>query len=335
MSTPSNIAKLRWAKQSAQGTVATASAFGAYLAGGDQPSADVTDEMFVETTGGRMLSDAYRSQVHVAGAPQFYLMPKSVGSLLYGVLGAKSVSGAGDPYTHIFTAATSRPWFTFWRMVANLIWGRYGDCKIDKLVIHGETGKPLTVTATILGISPASQTTEETTVAIEIAQRYLHYDGLGALLVEGAAVASIDNFDITIDNHGQAIGGDALTPIDISEGELTVTVAIRKLFLSASLHNRVIYGAASPTNNTAAVAAVLELAGSPAGIEFTFTRVAASPGPTRSLKLAVPRLRVVPFQIQPATSQDPLREQLTLEALAPTDGSSPITATLLNGVAAY
>jgi hypothetical protein len=330
MSSPANIASLRWAKQSGQGTAVADGAyvFGARLAGGTQVEPARTDNPFNETTGGRMLSDYYASEAHAAGDPQHYLMPLSGTSLLYGCLGAVNTSGSGDPYTHTITAATSRPWWTVRRMLANLIWERFVDCKVDKIVIQGSTGQPLMITASWLGISPQAETADDSTVGIiEITNRYLFYDGQAALKFEGSAVASISDFTLTISNNGQAIGGDSFSPIDISEGELTVELQITKLLLAASLRNRLFYNASSPSANTAAVGQVLELAGSPAGVDFTFTRSA-----TRTLELAVPRLMLAPYSNQPTTNPtDILRDVLTLNALAPADGSSPITCTSKTG----
>lgn len=329
MAISENIANLRFAIQSAQGTPEATSDYGLYLAGGTQVGAMRTDEPFEETTGARMKADRYASEVHAEGAPEFYVVPNAIGALLYGALGAKSVTGAGDPYTHVFTPATSRPWFTFWRNLGDLIYEESSDCKIDQLVISGESGKPLRVTANVHGLRPRHQTAAETTATIETTNRFLFYDGDGALDLEGSAVASIRAFTLTISNNGELIPGDSLIPIDISEGELTVSLQITKLLLAASLRNRLYYGGASPSNDAEAVATVLELGGTPS-VDFTFTRVAAS----RSLQIELPRLALQPFELQPGTGNSPLTESLTFEALQPS-GDDAITATLLNGQASY
>lgn len=323
MSVAGNIAKLRWAKQTAMGSVASASVFGSRVISG-MPKPVIVDEDFVETTGQQMVAARYRSMASGGGDVQAYVRPAMIGSWLYGVLGAVATTGAGDPYTHVVTPATSLPWWTFWRQQGNLIWERFPDCKITKLVIHGEAFKPLTATATIMGLKAQGQNAEETTVNVELGNEFMHSNATGALLLEGAAVASIDQFDLTIDRGGANQGGDSLFPIDISEGNFAVTLAIRRLLLTASLKNRLGYGTATP-NNTDVVNAVLALAGSPAGAQFTFTRVAVN----RILTLALPNVVVQPYDVDPATSSDPLRESVTLQALD--DGSTvPITATIKN-----
>ena len=287
-------------------------------------------EPFEETTGLRMRSDHYVSTVRAEGAPEFYVMPLSIGALLYGALGAKAVAGASDPYTHTFTAATSRPWFTFWRSIGDLLFEESSDCKIDQLTISGESGKPLRVTATVQGLRPRHQTTADAGATVEVTNRFMHYDGSGALLLESVAVADIRAFTLTIANNGEVIPGDSLRGYDVSEGKLTAQLTITKLFLSTSMHNRLMYGAASPSNDTDAVAAIVELGAT--GVDFKFTRAT---GPERSLQLQMPRVVLAPYDIQPGTGNTPLTEGITLDCLKPSGATSPVTAKVLNSQATY
>jgi hypothetical protein len=329
MAIPENIGNMRFAIQAVKGTPEAASTYGMLLAGGDQVGARGTDNPFEESTGVRMRSDRHVSERHAEGAPEFYIPPKAIGALLYGVLGAKAVSGASDPYTHDFTPAASRPWFTFWRNTGALIYEQSSDCKIDQMVISGESGMPLRVAVTVQGLRPQHQTAEETTATLETTGRFIFYDGDGALQLESTAVADIRAFTLTISNNGELIPGDSLLPIDVSEGELTVSLAITKLALTADLRNRLYYGASSPSNDTEAVAAILELGAT--GVDFKFTRSLA---PERSLQLAIPRVALAPFDIATGTGNTPLTEEIVLDALQPA-GSDAITATLLNDVTAY
>ena len=239
-----------------------------------------------------------------------------------------STTGAGDPWTHTITAATTRPWVTLWPEW-NMAREKLTDAKLDKLVISGKTRDTLRVVASWQSIGAAYKTAAETgATPLETSNRFLHYDGAGALKIEGAAEATVDDWTLTIDNHGVVIGGDSLTPNDILDGELTVDLVINRITPSAALRNRLYYGGASPTDATAVVQAILELAGAPAGIDFLFTRVAAS----RSLELKVPRVAVQSFD--PSLSVNPsdyLKDAIPLTALLPTGGVSPITAVALSG----
>lgn len=325
----SNIADISWAIQGAKGTAASVSAYRAWLAGGDQPHANRTKEDFEETTGSRMRSDSYTSTLDVMGAPELFAMPLSLGSLLYGVLGGKTVTGSSDPYTHTFTNAATVPYFTFWRMLANGLYERFVDCVISHLTITGEYGKPLRVTPTIMGLSPSSLAAAEATAAVEKTDRLMHRDATSAYLIEGAAYRSLRSFTVDIDNGAQVVGGDSLTPYDVAIGLLTAQAQFDALVSDFALFNRLQYGSATPSDGTAATDVVLELAGSPAGIDWTWTRTA-----NRSLELLIPRMQVEPFVDQPSTGGDPLVRTVTLTAKQPAAGSA-ITAKVKNSQATY
>lgn len=328
---PGNIADMPFALQSAKGSAASASQWRLWLAGGSAPHSVMTKEDFLETTGGRMLSDSYVSEARVEGEPNLHVMPVSIVPLLYGVLGGKAVSGAEDPYTHTLTAGTSVPYFTFWQMLGSGKFEKFTDCIISKLKIHGESGKPLVVTPTIMGLTPSYLAAAETTVSVEKTNRFLHYDGSAALKVEGSAVASIRSFDIEIDNGAEFIPGDSLSPNDVSIGRLSIVTTATMLVTDFDLWERLMYASSTPSGGDAVTKTPLELAGSPAGLSFTWTRVAT----TRILTCAIPRVQVDPFDDQPNTDGSPLVRTVTYRAYAPTDGSTPITMTVKNAVASY
>jgi hypothetical protein len=333
MAITENIANLRWAKQTAQGTAAASSVFGQYLAGGSQVGATGTNGEFEETTSSRIRSDGFVSERHAEGAPDFYVVPNAIGSLLYGALGAVSTTGASDPYSHEITPASSRPWFTVWRNLADTFYEKSVDCKVDQLTITGSSGQPLMVTASFQGLSPYAKTAAETTATIETSDRFLFWSGDGALQLEGSAVADIREFTLTISNNGELIPGDSVNPIDVSEGQLEIGLSITKLFLVPDLLERLYYGQADPADETAAVSTLLELGGTPS-VDFKFTSVAAAPGPERSLQIALPRVELQPYNVQPGTGNSPLTEEIELMVRQPTSGDA-ITATVLNDLAAY
>jgi hypothetical protein len=324
----SNIADVAFAIQSAKGSPASASTNRLWLAGGTQPHSNSVNEDFEETSGIRMLSDSYVSSVGVEGAPEFFVMPESIAPLLYGVLGAQAISGASDPYTHTLTPGASLPYFTFWRMLANGLFEKMSDCIITALAIHGESGKPLRVTPTIMGLAPTFLTAAEATVAVEKTNRFMHYDASAAYKVEGTAVSCVRSFDLTIDNGSEVIPGDSLEACDVSVGRLTVSAATTQLVSDFALWNRLHYGGASPSNAAVHTQTVLELAGSPAGLDWLWTRVAAS----RTLEILVPRVQVEPFDDEPDVSGNPMVRTVTYTAKQPASGAA-ITAVIKNAKA--
>lgn len=328
---PGNIADLPFALQSAKGSAAASSQWRLWMAnGGTAPHSVQSKGDFEETTGGRMLSDSYVSDVRVEGEPNLHVMPVSIVPLLYGALGAKAVSGASDPYTHTLTASTALPYLTFWQMLGSAKFEKFTDCVIAGLKLRGEAGRPLTVQPRILGIAPSYLAAAETTATVERSGRFLHYDGSGALKIEGTAVASIRSFEVDIDNGAEIIPGDSVTPHDIVPGRLAVTVTATMLVTDFDLWERLMYASSTPSGGATPTTTPLELAGSPAGLHFTWTRSAS-----RILTCAVPRVQVDPFDDQPNTDGAPLARTVTFRAYAPADASSPITFTNKNAVASY
>lgn len=326
-----NIADMSFALQSAKGSAASAGQWRVYLAGGSMPHAQMTKEDFIETSGNRMLRDAYVSSVHVEGEPDIHMMPVSAFPLFYGVLGSKAVSGASDPYTHTATASTSLPYFTFWQMLGSAKFEKYTDVVVAGLKIRGESGKPIVITPRLMGLTPSYLSSAEATATVEKSNRFLHYDGSAALKVEGTAVASIRSFEIDIDNGAELIPGDSLTPNDVAVGRLSVTCTATMLISDFDLWERLMYASSSPTGGDTPTKTPLELAGSPAGLSFTWTRVAT----TRIATCLIPRVQVDPFDDQPNTDGNPLLRTVTYRAYAPTDDSTPITLTMKNATSSY
>lgn len=326
--TAGNVADLKWNFQTGKATPATVAAYGAYLAGGDLVRPMRTIEPFEETTGEQMRMGYYVANAHAAGAPDFYVPPKAAASLLYAVLGGVATTGGGDPYTHTITRALTRPWLTVWSALGAGMFRENRDCRVDQLVISGSANQPLRMVPTITGLDPRSSTAAEATAVIEATGRVLYYDGKGALKFEGSAVQFLD-FTLTINRNPELIYSDDVIPTDNVEGLLSIQLQVSRLWVDASLDNRFHFGGASPADHTAAVKDILTLAGSPAGVEFKFTR---STGPERSIKLALPLLQPTALESPPNTSGASLRESITLEAFDDGTATEPITAIVLNGM---
>jgi hypothetical protein len=332
-----NQADLGLALQSAQGVVIAAAQQRIPLtAGALVGRKDVND--VAETTAARLPSDSYVSQVRGDGGPAFWVRDNAIGLVLYAALGAKAVSGAGDPWTHTFTLASILPYLTAWQRVGAVASGgryeKFVDCKITQLVLASTAGGMLTATATIVGLSPKFKTAAEVSVAMESGAGYVHGHGAGGLKVEGAALTTIEDITVTVNNGGGIQQGDAITGYAVAEGLLGITIATTELVEDFALWNRFMYGTATPSDLAVPVTTILEGVGSPAGIDFKWTRVAASPGPERSLEILAPRVQIVPTPTEPNVDGSPLKRQMTYKAVQPASGSG-LTAKLLNGLASY
>jgi hypothetical protein len=334
-----NIAEIAIALQATQGTPAASAQHRLRLSGGGLPLVrEVAD--IEESSGDVLLDSTFVARVRLEGSPAFVARPNFAALLGYAALGAKAVTGASDPYTHTATMAAAPftlPWLTVWTMLANGQYVRGVDCRVSVLRFESSAGGLLTITATIIGKSvtyqtSASYTTAMGAVAVETANPFIHGDATGALKVEGTAVSSISRAMVEINNGAAAQYGDSLTPDDITTARRTITVEAEQIVADFALWNRLHFGTATPTAGDVPTRTILELAGSPAGIDFKYTR----PGtPARTLELLVPRLQLVTLGgLDMNTNGDPIRQTATYRAFRPGAGS-PMSVVVQNSTAAY
>lgn len=324
----SNIGDVAFALQTAMGSPAAVSQWRLYPRNSTL-EATPSVQSFEEMTALRLRSAAFLGELVIGGDVEMYVRPETIAPILYGVLGAQAIAGVANPYTHTMTPAASLPYFTFWRSLGNGLAEKFVDCIITKVVLHGESYMPLTVTLSVMGLAASYLTSAEATATPETINAFMHSDAAGALKVEGTALSCISQFDLTIDNGAQAVPGDGLAACDISIGQLSVEAQTTQLLSSFSLWNRLHYGAASPGNTDPHTSTPLELAGSPAGLDWLWTRVAA----TRTLEVKVPRVIVAPFGFQGSPSGDPLVQQVNYTAYQPAAGAA-VTGIVLNSAAA-
>ena len=325
------IHELAFAKQTAQGTPATVADYKIPLVGGTvRPRRDI--QVLEETGDSRLRDIAYVSQVGVEGSPEYAIRPLALGLILFGVLGSQAVTGAADPYEHEFTEADEQPWLTFWRRMhldgANYLYEKFVDCRITQLVLTSEAGQPIRAGMTVMGLDPRALSSADYATEVAVDQEsgapFMHYDGKGALTVDGTVVSSIERVVTTINNQNTFQQGDAVQGYDAAEGMLDVRVETTQKILDDDLYNQFHYGAASPASGDQASSEVIELA---AGVSFLWTRQAT---PERSLRIQGSRLQIQNVEgFEPNTGNDPMKRNSTYALLRPASGAG-ITATLKN-----
>jgi len=148
-----------------------------------------------------------------------------------------------------------------------------------------------------------------------------------ATYTPGADAGCVDKVVLTINNNGVVQRGDSISGCSITEGLLDITLELTTLITDAALYNEFHYGSASPANGAAASHDVFELSG---GVDLFWVRSA-----TRTLEVFCPRLQLVTLAgYEPNTGGDPLKDTQTYKVYQPAAGNG-ITATVLNGHAAY
>jgi len=225
------ISYLGLSKQTAKGAGATSPAtFGFGVTSGkvfDVPlTQDYEDQTLAGGASDRFSPAVNRTEANPAVVFQTRAWKASVGAFLLGVLGADSVAGTG-PYTHTITPAQTLPYWT--------IFAKYGaggeneklvDCIIDEVTIGWDERKPLTVDASILGITPTTHTTTFTATNDDTVQPYFLPVGGTLTLDTGSntpAAAQVKGFSCKISNSSVPIPlSKAILPDDIFPAEQMV-----------------------------------------------------------------------------------------------------------------
>jgi hypothetical protein len=331
-----NIADIAVALQAAKGTASVVSSHRTYLlSGGIEPVPTVND--VEETSSTRLRQTAYVASVVAEGEPSIAARPGILGMILYGIMGAKGVAGAGDPWTHTFTLAPTTPYLTFWRMLGAALFERFADCKITSLNLESTSGGLLVARFGVVGLAPVSKTAAEATAAVEVTVPFTHMDGKGQFLVETVPVSAIRRIALSLTGGTEAQYGDAVTPDTADEGLIEATLETEQTIANFAEWNRFHYGTTTPADNTPHTQAVIELAGS--GVDFKWTKrdaAGVAAVPERSLQVTGTRVQIAAIEGQEANPDGaPLTRTVRYKIYQPAGGASGLTAILKNGVAAY
>lgn len=327
----SGIADVSFALQSAKGTPAASATYRCFLSDGGVRPRRSLDAFETRHTGSYIQTRASTVERYVDGDPEIFARPEPLGLLLYAALGAKSVSGASDPYTHtIHSGATSLPWMTWWRMVGNgTLVEQFVDCQVAKLHIRSRTGQPLRVAVELLGRSyrrrASNQVASITTTAF-----FEHRHAANALLVAGVANRAISDVDVTVDNGLTVRPGRFGSTFDVVGGrERRITATLGARVTNAQRYDAFHYGSTAPADSTV-------MAADPEATHallFTWTLSAS-----RSLALSMPAAQTIEFDGYEADPGfGPMTEVRRYLALRGDGGflSEALRVTLQNGVASY
>lgn len=336
-----NIHDLGWAIQTTKGTASAASIQrSGIMGGGLNPVPNVAD--VEESSGGRLRNTAFLTQVHGEGEPVIAARPGILGLLLYGAMGAKAVTGAGDPWTHTFTLAATQPYLSVWRNIgigagAAAEFERYVDTKITRLQLESSAGGVLAATVGLLGINPQFKTAAETSVTLETVEPFLHTDLKGQFLVETVAASGIRRVTINMTTGVIGSAGDDVLYDTLDEGMQEITIATEQTITDWALWNRFHYGTTTPADNAVHTGGVIELAASGLDVKWSKrTAARAVATPERSLQVTATRVQIASIE-GPAVNTDgaPLTRAVTYKIYQPTAGGTGLTAILKNGVTAY
>lgn len=315
-------------KQTAQGTPAVpavpgGAAAGAYksplVSGGLAPQRNIAQ--LSETDSSRDQGVSYVASAGAGGSPQIYARDNSLGFWLQAALGTDAVTGTTPNFTHTLTPASTLPYLTVWRDVADTLWEQFLDCKVSSLVVSASAGSPLTVTPTLVGRSATRLTTDpSTTPAITLDNNYAYNFNDATITLSGGVTALVSQFSLTIDNTVVAQQTDNVVPIDVVEGLRRISLSFDLIFSTLAEYNAFNYGSTSGTTQGNTIYTT--------SAEFSFAH-----GANNNIDFLLPSIAYETFPVDVNAAGTPIVASIT--AVGQRGGSPIVTATVKNQAAVY
>lgn len=276
---------------------------------------------------------AFVSGVAAGGTLNMMVNEKMLGFWLWAALGTDTVTGAADPYSHALTInqTGALPYLSVFAHNGPLR-ELYSAGKVDKLTLSvaGEGDNRLakvSVDLKFIGAplfktgAPAVPSVSEGDVV------YLWDHAKSAWVIDSVACAFISEYILEINNNLAVVPGDDIVGYELVEQLCTVTTTTKTYAADAAKYNKMVYGAASPTDGTGVSTDIQTGA-----FATKFTRVAGAT--ERSCAIAIPSVR---YSVgDPDYDPDPTGAPIQSTVAGIAIGTDPkITCTVKNGVATY
>jgi len=171
-----------------------------------------------------------------------YARPDITAYLYSYILGADSVTGTGDPYTHVITRlAGGRLWLTIQRMIADNFILIYTDAKIESITCEMEAGKPATLSVEGSALTSLIDTTE-LSPSYESVLPFVMYNGEGAFKIDSTVDSDIKKVMVKIAVASQdGMQTDGLLLGDLQDLKLDIDVSIEKFADGTALYKKTVY----------------------------------------------------------------------------------------------
>lgn len=302
-------------KQTAKGTAVSPSLFIRYKDKDINPSYET--EFHHEGGYGRDVGYGLKTKHVHDGRFSFLARPETVGFILHAALGADSIAGTEDPYTHTITPADTIPWYTIETgedKGNNTLIERIKDCKINSVTISGEAGKPVLVSVDFLGIEATKETTASSDT-YEADDPFVFYQG--TFTVDSGATTNITKFDITINNNVGDIQTDEVHRNDMVALSREITAEFTLKFTDANLYADIFYGGGT------SVADALHEGDLTVDLSYTSTA-------ERQFKIEIPKLYYVAAELP--RGAEPEIILLSCSGRAVKGASDIVTVTVKNSV---
>lgn len=316
------IAAVGVAKQVDQNTVPANPTFWHGVSNGAMAGVEVTDQVLDVSTGLGADALAYRES---AALPTGFNAPgfaKAIGLYLLGILGSVVTTGSG-PYTHTFTMGSTIPWLAFYSKLDTWLQAN-GGSKLDEVSIEWDGPKPIKVTVVAQGSVFSLPVSLTPTNDESLGDYFTPVGGTFQGAVKGAVLAAMEVLGgkITL-KRGLTVQYlcNSITPGAVDEAKLEAKVSLKVRAASFDDYRTIITGTANGTTISGDVVY--------GGFDVGFKAGAAT------LNFASSRVNFSCKHPEMSTKGGPLELPLEGSMLVADASSSPVTATLVNGVASY
>lgn len=311
---------------SGKGTAATVPAFWHGVTGGKMVDFGVEQKEAEETTGLAAGVGEYRESISVGADYSFLLKPKLIGAYLQAILGGLVTTGASAPYTHTIKLADTVAYFTLFGKLDGEL-RTAADCKLDELKFEWDGNGPVKCNATWAGCTPAwaaslwTPTNDETLATAVLAGtsgNYFKYDIDGT----SPAAAKILGGSISLKRSVEAdIISGSISPDDVNESALKAETELKVRAASLADQRAILTGTAGGTT----------VSGTPLYGSFDHKFVESA----TSLVLLSNKAAWQAETPEADPKGGPVELALKASMYIPSGGDTPLTATLINAIAAY
>lgn len=171
-----------------------------------------------------------------------------IGSMLEGVMGAVTTTGASSPYTHVFKVGTSLPSYVIEKGFTDIAqYFKYNGCKFSKMSVNTTPEGFQKMSFGVMGKKETIGSTSFDSTATDLGKT--SFTGFMAAILEGGgSISNVSKLDLNIENAldgGVYVIGGAGTRGAIPEGMVKVSGSIDVLFETVALLTKAIAGTES------------------------------------------------------------------------------------------
>ena len=242
--------------------------------------------VYVNTVGGEV------------GDLEFQAQPETSGFTFAQAIGADTVTGSGDPYTHtIATGSAAAATQTIYQKAGSSVgpWrNSFFDARINKLTWNcGKDQHTAHITESILAMKSAQWFGTDPTATDSGSDGFQWSEVTGDVTIDSTALPEVEGETLELDRKDSVHYGDGIAPVCFVAGKGEITRTFSAIVTDGTLPilKNALYGTTSPSNGTALSNAVQYVE-----LETVYTRAA-----DRTLTITTPKveLKAADFEIGP------------------------------------